>query len=69
MSDSSSPSLSSDSGNDDLQKRAAAAATTTEKWNPPYFEDAVDGVNVTSQFGNDVILHCRVHNVSDKVVS
>lgn len=43
--------------------------TTTELSNLPYFEDAVDSINVTSQFGNTVTLHCRVSNLLDKMVS
>lgn len=43
--------------------------TTTELPNLPYFEDMVDTINVTSQFGNTVTLHCRVHNLLDKMVS
>ncbi|XKL68100.1 hypothetical protein PGB90_003591 [Kerria lacca] len=42
---------------------------TTEQLNLPYFEDLIDSINVTSQFGNTVTLHCRVHNLQDKVVS
>jgi hypothetical protein len=46
-----------------------AEEVTTERLNLPYFEDVVDNVNVTAQFGNTVSLHCRVHNLMDKVVS
>ncbi|KAK7602319.1 hypothetical protein V9T40_007908 [Parthenolecanium corni] len=64
---SASASASSDWSGSRLEAQTDVASI--EKWNAPYFEDALDGVNVTSQFGNDVILHCRVHNLSDKVVS
>jgi hypothetical protein len=34
----------------------------------PFFEEAASQVNVTAQLGSDVILHCRVNDLREKMV-
>ncbi|CAG2057960.1 unnamed protein product [Timema podura] len=35
----------------------------------PFFEDAANSTNVTTQLGSSVFLHCRVNDLRDKTLS
>lgn len=35
----------------------------------PFFDEMSSHVNVTTQLGNDVILHCKVNDLREKMVS
>jgi hypothetical protein len=41
---------------------------TTTMIHEPFFDETAPQINVTTQLGNDVFLHCRVNDLREKMV-
>lgn len=60
--------INSNSHDDDVGEEGSDEITTTHE--PlPYFSDPINSVNVSTQLGTNVHLHCRVDNLRGKTVS